>query len=194
MLQFTKWFAAALVLGIIGTSIYASGSGQETAAPFPVPLSCYTEDYGSPEFMEAHCDRIHGIKAYRDPEGAGIGGILSHRISVNSFNFIGSLLFLIAILHTFMANKLTAKAHKIHEEHDEKMKAEGASQDEIEHDIPLKAELFHFLGEVEAIFGMWVIALMFVVIGYYDWGTFKNYLVYGVVSGVYLQGHRKVLC
>ena len=178
MLQFTKWFAAALVLGIIGTSIYASGSGQETAAPFPVPLSCYTEDYGSPEFMDAHCDRIHGVKAYRDPEGAGIGGILSHRISVNSFNLIGSLLFLIAILHTFMANKLTAMAHEIHEEHDEKMKAEGASQDEIEHDIPLKAELFHFLGEVEAIFGMWVIALMFVVIGYYDWGTFKNYLVY----------------
>ena len=44
-----------------------------------------------------------------------------------------------------MANKLTAIAHKIHEEHDERMKEEGASEEEIQHDIPFKAELFTFL-------------------------------------------------
>ena len=55
---------------------------------------------------------------------------------------------MLAIIHTFLANKLTAKAHLIHEEHDEKMKNEGASQEEIKHDIPFKAELYHFLGEV----------------------------------------------
>ena len=30
----------------------------------------------------------------------------------------------------------------------------------FKHDIPFKAELFHFLGEVEVIFGLWVIVLM----------------------------------
>ena len=77
-----------------------------------------------------------------------------------------------------MANKLTAKAHLIHEEHDERMKNEGASEEEIKHDIPFKAELFHFLGEVEVIFGIWVLALMAVTINFYDWTTFKNYIVY----------------
>jgi hypothetical protein len=77
-----------------------------------------------------------------------------------------------------MANKLTAKAHQIHEEHDERMKAAGASEEEIKHDIPFKAELFHFLGEVEVIFGIWVIALLFLTIGFFDWTTFKNYMVY----------------
>ena len=124
------------------------------------------------------CDKIDGIENYRDPEGAGIGGTLSHRISANPFNLIGSLIFLFAILHTFMANKLTAMAHEVHHEHDHRMKEEGKTEDEISHDIPLKAEILHFLGEVEAIFGIWVIALLFVVMGHYDWATFKNYIVY----------------
>ena len=77
-----------------------------------------------------------------------------------------------------MANKLTAMAHEVHHEHDHRMKEEGKTEDEISHDSPLKAEILHFLGEVEAIFGIWVIALLFVVMGYYDWATFKNYIVY----------------
>ena len=178
MYRFAKWFLALGVMGFVSTSIYSSVGGQNDRAPFPVPLSCYSEDFGSPKFMEDGCDKIHGVENYRDPVGASMGAILAHRISANSFNLIVSLIFLIAILHTFMANKLTAKAHQIHEEHDERMKAAGASEEEIKHDIPFKAELFHFLGEVEVVFGMWVIALLFVTMGFFDWTTFKNYIVY----------------
>ena len=178
MYRFAKWFFTLGVLGLISTSLYSSGGGQNDRAPFPVPLSCYSEDLGSAKFIEGGCDKIHGVENYRDPLGGSVGEILSHRISANSFNLIASLIFLIAILHTFMANKLTAKAHQIHEEHDERMKAAGASEEEIKHDIPFKAELFHFLGEVEVIFGIWVIALLFLTIGFFDWTTFKNYMVY----------------
>ena len=179
MNQLTKWILSASMLGLIaGTVLAGGGGGHSEGAPFPVPLSCYSEDQGSEEFLAARCDKVHGIENYRDPEGAGIGGILSHRLSANAFNLIGSLLFLFAILHTFMANKLTAMAHEVHHEHDKRMKEAGKSEDEITHDIPLKAEILHFMGEVEAIFGMWVVVLMLVTIGYYDWGTFKNYIVY----------------
>ena len=178
MYRFAKWFFTLGVLGLITTSLYSSVGGQNDRAPFPVPLSCYSEDLGSPKFIEGGCDKIGGVENYRDPLGGSVGEILSHRISANSFNLIASLIFLIAILHTFMANKLTAKAHQIHEEHDERMKAAGASEEEIKHDIPFKAELFHFLGEVEVIFGIWVIALLFLTIGFFDWTTFKNYMVY----------------
>jgi len=178
MYRFAKWFFTLGVLGLISTSLYSSGGGQNDRAPFPVPLSCYSEDLGSAKFIEGGCDKIHGVENYRDPIGGSVSEILSNRISANSFNLIASLIFLIAILHTFMANKLTAKAHQIHEEHDERMKAAGASEEEIKHDIPFKAELFHFLGEVEVIFGIWVIALLFFTIGFFDWTTFKNYMVY----------------
>ena len=176
MHRFTKIFVTVLILGLISSALYASKGSNST--PFPVPLSCYSEDYGSPNFLAERCDQVHGSEDFRDPEGASIVEILSHRISANPFNLVVSLIFLIAILHTFMANKLTAKAHQIHEEHDERMKAAGASGEEIKHDVPFKAELFHFLGEVEVVFGMWVIAVLFVTIGFFDWTTFKNYMVY----------------
>ena len=173
-----KWYALAAILALISLSIYAAGGGNDDAPPFPVPLSCYSEDPGSSQFLKDGCDRVHGIEDFKDPEGASMGELLSHRISANPFNLIATLIFILAIIHTFMANKLTAIAHKIHEEHDERMKEEGASDEEIQHDIPFKAELFHFLGEVEVIFGLWVIVLMTFMIGYFDWTTFKNYIVY----------------
>ena len=176
MHRFTKIFVTVLILCLISSALYASKESNST--PFPVPLSCYSEDYYSPNFLAEKCDQVHGSEGFRDPEGASIVEILSHRISANPFNLVVSLIFLIAILHTFMANKLTAKAHQIHEEHDERMKAAGASGEEIKHDVPFKAELFHFLGEVEVVFGMWVIAVLFVTIGFFDWTTFKNYMVY----------------
>jgi hypothetical protein len=176
MKKFIKGLLTAGILALISTGVNASKG--EDSTPFPVPLSCYSEDYGSPNFLAERCDQVHGSEGFRDPEGASIVEILSHRISANPFNLVVSLIFLIAILHTFMANKLTAKAHQIHEEHDERMKAAGASEEEIKHDVPFKAELFHFLGEVEVVFGMWVIAVLFVTIGFFDWTTFKNYMVY----------------
>jgi len=176
MHRFTKIFVSVLILGLISSALYASKG--EDSTPFPVPLSCYSEDYESPNFLAERCDQVHGVENFRDPLGGSVGEILSHRISANPFNLVVSLIFLVAILHTFMANKLTAKAHLIHEEHDERMKAAGASEEEIKHDIPFKAELFHFLGEVEVVFGIWVIALLFVTIGFFDWATFKNYMVY----------------
>ena len=178
MSRLIKWYALAAILALISLSIYAAGGGNDDAPPFPVPLSCYSEITGSPQFLEDGCDRVHGIENFKDPEGAGMVELLSHRISANPFNLIATLIFILAIIHTFMANKLTAIAHKIHEEHDERMKEEGASDEEIQHDIPFKAELFHFLGEVEVIFGLWVIVLMTFMIGYFDWTTFKNYIVY----------------
>jgi len=39
-----------------------------------------------------------------------------------------------------------------------------------------KATVFHFLGEVEAIFGIWVVALIFAIVGFYDLSTAEVYI------------------
>ena len=86
MNHYAKWLLSVFLMGIISaTALAAGGGGNTEGAPFPVPLSCYSEDAGSEEFLKARCDKIDGIENYRDPEGAGIGGILSHRISANPF-------------------------------------------------------------------------------------------------------------
>jgi len=62
MSRLIKWYALAAILALISLSIYAAGGGNENAPPFPVPLSCYSEDLGSPEFLKDGCDRVQGIE------------------------------------------------------------------------------------------------------------------------------------
>ena len=99
MHRFTKIFVTVLISGLISSALYASKG--EDSTPFPVPLSCYSEDYGSPNFLAERCDQIHGVENFRDPLGGSVGEILSHRISANPFNLVVSLIFLVAIMHTF---------------------------------------------------------------------------------------------
>jgi len=62
MYRYAKWFLTLGILGLISTSIYSSvGGGQNERAPFPVPLSCYSEDFESPQFMEKGCDKITNL-------------------------------------------------------------------------------------------------------------------------------------
>ena len=90
-----KWYSLAAILALISLSIYAAaGGGNDDAAPFPVPLSCYSEDcWFLANFLEDGCDRVHGIEDFKDPEGASMGELLSHRISANPFNLIATLIF-----------------------------------------------------------------------------------------------------
>jgi hypothetical protein len=67
-------------------------------------------------------------------------------------------------------------AHKWEHEHQEKIKSGAADRDSVHH----RAELFHFLGEVEAVFGIWAIALVLAIIGFYDWKTMVDYISYRV--------------
>ena len=96
MSRLIKWYALAAILALISLSIYAAaGGGKNDAPPFPVPLSCYSEDPGSSQFLKDGCDRVQGIEDFKDPEGANMGELLSHRISANPFNLIASLIFLL---------------------------------------------------------------------------------------------------
>src|SRR5262249_43322639 len=53
--------------------------------------------------------------------------------------------------------------------------AQGAPQQ-----VSFVAELFHFLGEVEAIFGIWVVPLLIAIGADKGWSVARDYLSYGV--------------
>ncbi len=121
------------------------------------------------------------LDQYDDEENNGIVSLIKNRAENNKFNLIAALIFLGAIFHTFMAARFQKMAHEIELKHQEKIKKEGRTAECKPHenaigDVSFKAELFEFLGEVEAIFGIWVIPLAFAIISFEGWNTMIHYI------------------
>jgi Putative Na+/H+ antiporter len=96
--------------------------------------------------------------------------ILADRAQAEPFNAIATGIFVLAILHTFAAARFTAMSHAIQDRHDESARAAGRRQTPS-----VKAELLHFLGEVEVVFGLWAIVLFVAMIGYSGWQKAQHY-------------------
>ncbi len=116
------------------------------------------------------------LDSYKDADVNSIFAILINRVKQEPFNLIATLIFLCAIIHTFLTSKFMAVAHKWEHEHEQKIKKGLVDKNSVHH----RAEIFHFLGEVEVVFGLWVIALMGAVFFFYGWQTAVNYIVYEV--------------
>jgi len=117
-------------------------------------------------------------------------GKLQHRIKEDPFNLAATIIFLLAVLHTFAAGFFMKLAHKYEHEHEEKIQREGRTAEakpykNAKDDTSFRATVFHFLGEVEAVFGMWCIPLVVTIFlmhdfswhavtGYFDVLAFKN--------------------
>jgi hypothetical protein len=160
MSQIQKHWLGILIFGGLATIVYASESLGGLAPPFPTPLDAY----GDADLIKS----------------GDVMAVLANRIEHSPFNVWASLIFLFAILHTFFAVKITGVAAKMELAHASKMKEEGKSEEEIEHNPPVGAEILCFFGEVEAIFGIWVLVLAAVTIYFYDWTTFRNYIAHEV--------------
>lgn len=144
-----------LMLLLFTVSAYAAGGGHtpaEGAANFP------------PTF-----------DSYHDADVKGVVAILKNRISHTPFNLVATIIFLCAIIHTFLSSKFLYYAHKWKAEHQKRIEA----GEESESSTHIMSEIFHFLGEVEVVFGLWAVALAGAIVLFYDWGTFVHY-----VSGV----------
>lgn len=130
-----------LLLTVPGTAFGAVAVSRETAE-FPPDLS-----------------------SYGDGDLRGLGNILRHRIAAEPFNLLASALFLAAILHTFLATRIRRHAHHVEEAHKARwweavQAAEKQGQPPPRETVSVKARLLHFLGEVEAVFGLWVVPLL----------------------------------
>ncbi|WP_246804097.1 putative Na+/H+ antiporter [Desulfosarcina cetonica] len=135
------------------TVAMAAGGSSGTAPAFPPSLDSYGD---------GHMDSIPGI--------------LANRIRQEPFNLIATLIFIGAIVHTFLTGRFMVIAHRWHHDHAERIKKGMAPRESVHHG----AELFHFLGEVEAVFGIWAAALVGALVLYFDWPTAKSYVIHGV--------------
>jgi hypothetical protein len=139
-----------LTVAFSATSGFAETS-RENAASFPRSLDSY-EDVG------------------------GIWPTLRDRVREEPFNLVATLIFFLAIVHTFLTSRFLAIAHRWAHDHEERIKRGEVSRDSVHQG----AELMHFLGEVEVVFGLWAVALIIAIIAFYDWGTAVHYVGYTV--------------
>jgi hypothetical protein len=116
------------------------------------------------------------LDSYGDSQLTSIVSILTNRIQQEPFNLLATIIFLMAIVHTFFTGRFMAISHKWEREHQSKIINGEAARGSVSHG----AEAFHFLGEVEAVFGIWAGVLVLVIILFYDWETAVNYISHGV--------------
>lgn len=137
-LRLGGWVFWILLSGVaVGVeSLAAASAGSATGLAFPLPL-----------------------EAYQDDHVTSVVEVLRHRVEVEQFNLFATLIFCGAILHTFLAQRFRHLAHVLDERALERARQQGQEGEPI-HSISKPGRLFHFLGEVEAIFGIWVIPLV----------------------------------
>jgi Na+/H+ antiporter NhaD/arsenite permease-like protein len=111
-------------------------------------------------------------EAYGDSDSEGLGEILSGRLEKAPFNAIVTIIFFIAIAHSLSVNFFSKKAQQFEHEFD-LLKAQGKVSRESR---SMKATMFHFLSEVEVVFGLWAVVLGITCSSYYSWHTFVQYL------------------
>ncbi|MGI9364695.1 MAG: putative Na+/H+ antiporter, partial [Rhizobiaceae bacterium] len=114
--------------------------------------------------------------SYGDAELESIGSILWNRISMAPFNLIATFIFFAAIIHTFLAGKFLDLSHKRAKAHEEKIKRGEAKETSSD----ILAGVYHFLGEIEVVFGLWTIPLLLAIVSFYDWSTAVAYIDQGV--------------
>lgn len=112
------------------------------------------------------------LGSYDDGHDTNLWAILKNRIHAEPFNLVATLIFFVAILHTFLTSRFMAIAHHWSRIHQERI-ATGRSD---RHSVHIGAELFHFLGEIEVVFGLWAAVLTWAIFFFYDWTTLHTYI------------------
>src|ERR1700757_5540437 len=121
------------------------------------------------------------VDSYHDQQIPSLLGKLMWRIQREPLNLVATIIFFAAIIHTF----LTAQFRKIAHHYQQRYEAienllhatDGPPDSGKEHDkLIFRAQFFHFMGEVEAVFGVWLIPLFVAIVGFHGWSTMVDYV------------------
>lgn len=146
------WLVAATLMAATGLA----------AEAHPVPIPKPLESYASVDVAQK------------------VGATLLARIKAEPFNLVATIIFVLAIIHTFLTAKIRHLAHEAEHEHAAKLKQRyverDADDDGRPDEVSFKGQVLHFLGEVEAVFGVWVLVLVGAILWFFDWSTVVGYI------------------
>ncbi|MFI5357068.1 MAG: putative Na+/H+ antiporter, partial [Opitutales bacterium] len=149
-----------LVLGLMAGPLLGAveaGPGQ-AGAPFPRPLDSYAPMAAS----------------------AGVWDVIQARAEAEPFNVVATVIFILAVLHTFLTARIRHWAHVVEARHATRLKLlappADAEADQRSDVVSFWGQILHFLGEVEAVFGIWAVVLFLAIIGSKGLDTGVHYI------------------
>lgn len=138
---------------------------------------------GGAEVAEATGARIpfpRPLTDYAAVDATGLGATLWARVQAEPFNAVATAVFVLAVLHTFFAGKFRHWAHVVEERHCARLalkrETTDANDDGVRDEVSFGGQLLHFLGEVEAIFGIWAVVLGATVVWFKGLDTAIHYV------------------
>jgi hypothetical protein len=111
------------------------------------------------------------LSAYPPPSAHGYLATLADRVAIDPFNAVATAIFVLAIVHTFVAARIAALAHDVQEAADARARVEGRTPQPS-----VRAEFLHFFGEVEVVFGLWAVVLVVAMTLAKGWEVTTHYL------------------
>jgi hypothetical protein len=121
------------------------------------------------------------VDSYHDQQIPSLFGKLTGRIQREPLNFVATIIFFGAIVHTFLAARFRKIAYNYQQSYDAieylLHATEGPPDFGKKHDkLLFRAQLFYFMGEVETVFGVWLIPLFVAIIAFRGWSTMVDYV------------------
>lgn len=116
----------------------------------------------------SHPETSHLLVNFKDfnvDESQSILSQMSQAITTQPFSLYATIIFLLAVIHTFLARTFTKLSHEL--------LAKATPEKPYYH---FWGNILHFFGEVEVIFGLWIIPLVIVMALFFDWETSIHYL------------------
>jgi hypothetical protein len=149
----------ALSVFLALSSLATAGGGGDS-----LDMIAYPRDMDAGQLKDQWAVFPIPLRLYEDAEPSLWGKLKKRAMGHNGFNLAATIIFLCAIVHTFVASVFKEWAHLHEARHREmiereKRRAVDKPQVDAKDDVSFRAHFFHFLGEVEAVFGIWVIAL-----------------------------------
>jgi hypothetical protein len=124
------------------------------------------------------------LDSYGDRGSVDVGTVLISRAFAEPFNVVATIIFLLAIIHTFLAPKIMGWSHRIQHRYEASLREIHGS--DLDEKVPhrqrqsIPAAILHFLGEIEAVFGIWAVPLAILMWIYKGSGVTRHYLDQGV--------------
>jgi hypothetical protein len=119
------------------------------------------------------------LDSYPPFSKGGLLDTLVDRVHADPFNLVATLIFALAIVHTFLTPMIRRWAHQAEEKHRTTRGGRPLPMDDEGNEVPevsFQGQILHFLSEVEAVFGIWAVVLAVAITVAKGWGTTVEYM------------------
>jgi Putative Na+/H+ antiporter len=130
----------------------------------PVPAASYPADPAS----------------YHDDEVTFIPAKLWGRVQTEPLNLIATVIFALAITHSFLSAQFLKRSrsieHRLLRLEEDVADPNVVVPEEKRDHLIFWAQFYHFMGEIEAVFGIWLIPLFIAIIVFKGWDAMVDYV------------------